>query len=598
MKVLKHTSKIMLTLLTFAACNVDPEYHSETSPGTFYDSPERVYQRVGMVLSSWATDEGGGGIRSSFAMLQEFTTDEICMPARGSHWLDGGYYTQIMFHSFTPTLSGLNGAWNGIGTLVANAWNVKEDLDTYVDFAATFPTDPNARAKILLQLDMVVASAYLRAIDFFGGYPIFRSNSDPVTAKATPQELFNFIDSLLTNAMDKLPARATVNTPVDGYATRGAAAAMKARLYFNAKAYTGTDKYGECAALCKEIIDGKYGPYELATDYRDIFGWGNETCTEIIWGAPSTNALFELDPGNYPHSLHYNAGRTLRNLRRDAYNGHCLTPSLDGDGKSYMAGRPEISGRPDEKNPDAYMLGCPFAKFEDTDVRKQQYVYQGGGKYKGMFMMGYQENCLGILEYKDSIINLVDQIAYMSRQGKADFKEGLIYGEENSGIRLMKFSPIPAEEDISLWYNPDVPVIRLTEIYYTLAECQLRGFGGNKSDAAANIKKVRDRYFVAGENGSDGADPNPVTASNLDDEGYRMLDEWMIEFIGEKRRRTDLVRWGKFTTEKWFDHKDEKHGYDPGGKLNYRNKFPIPEAALIANPLLEQNEGDWSGDQK
>lgn len=78
-----------------------------------------------------------------------------------------------------------------------------------------------------------------------------------------------------------------------------------------------------------------------------------------------------------------------------------------------------------------------------------------------------------------------------------------------------------------------------------------------------------------------GADPNPVTADNLDE--YRMLDEWMIEFLGEGRRRTDLIRWDKFVTESWWDHTP----------LNDKNKnlFPIPNSAISANNLIEQNPG-------
>ncbi len=45
-------------------------------------------------------------------------------------------------------------------------------------------------------------------------------------------------------------------------------------------------------------------------------------------------------------------------------------------------------------------------------------------------------------------------------------------------------------------HNPDVPIIRLAEIYYTLAECEMRA--GNKTEAAEWINKVRRRYFENG----------------------------------------------------------------------------------------------------
>ena len=72
-----------------------------------------------------------------------------------------------------------------------------------------------------------------------------------------------------------------------------------------------------------------------------------------------------------------------------------------------------------------------------------------------------------------------------------------------------------------------------------------------------------------------------MTADNLDE--YRMLDEWMIEFLGEGRRRTDLIRWDKFVTESWWDHtplNDKK-----------AETCPIPNSAISANNLIEQNPG-------
>lgn len=56
----------------------------------------------------------------------------------------------------------------------------------------------------------------------------------------------------------------------------------------------------------------------------------------------------------------------------------------------------------------------------------------------------------------------------------------------------------------------------------------------------------------------------------------------MIEFIGEAHRRTDLIRWGLFTSEEWWDKQPTP---------DTRNVFCIPSEAIYANPLLEQNPG-------
>lgn len=94
--------------------------------------------------------------------------------------------------------------------------------------------------------------------------------------------------------------------------------------------------------------------------------------------------------------------------------------------------------------------------------------------------------------------------------------------------------PVPDNIDKTIAFNPDYPVIRFAEIYYMLAECKYRS--GYKKEAANLFNEVRKRNF------ENKADPDPVTETNIDK--YRILDEWMVEFLGEQRRRTDLRRWG------------------------------------------------------
>ena len=105
-----------------------------------------------------------------------------------------------------------------------------------------------------------------------------------------------------------------------------------------------------------------------------------------------------------------------------------------------------------------------------------------------------------------------------------------------------------------------------------LAECKWRA--GEGAVAAQLINTVRKRNFT------NGIDPDPVPDKF---DVYRLADEWMTEFLGEGRRRTDLIRLGLFTTENWWTHK----------ATNDENKerFPIPSVDIQANPLLEQNPG-------
>jgi hypothetical protein len=186
--------------------------------------------------------------------------------------------------------------------------------------------------------------------------------------------------------------------------------------------------------------------------------------------------------------------------------------------------------------------------------------------------------CTGSREYRGQVITMVDQVAYFAKVGTEyasveDLPSTIATAEENSCVRVTKRSPRPNQDEKNRMYDPDVPIIRLAEIYYMLAECKMRA--GNTAEAAELINTVRKRYFAGG------VDPDPVTAENLDK--YRMLDEWLVEFLAEGRRRTDLVRWDAYVTEDWWDHNATNNAN--------LNRFPIHYSLIGANNLLEQNPG-------
>ncbi len=561
----------------FQSCSVEPVYYSQSVPELFFDTQQKVYQRMGRAFTHWAWCMASQQAQSNFSRLQELTTDEMLVPSRYNDWYDGGNYLRMYYHDFTPTTPGVYDAWRAFSMGIAQAWSAKEDIDQYVDFDALgFPE--GSRDAILMQLQTLSAFFYWFGLDMFGGVPLYTSTQGDIQPRATDVETFEFIDSLLTQAIPQLPKKTTLGAQETGAINQAAAALLKARLYFNAQSYIKKDMYSQCATLCQDIIDGKYGTYQLESEWTDIFGFENDLSTEIIWSVPSQNATSErsVSPGSY----HYNMRAYWDNGEIGSlWNGYCLVPSLDVEGKSYLYG----STNPSTKG--TYRLGSPFAKFHDQDVRKQLYAYEGNGKWRGMFYFGKMVNPItgnvcygGNRQFKptDTLV-IVDQIArIIPMQGsEADHgKEGARWGEENSGVRLAKFSPIPSNADKSLKGNPDIPVFRLAEAYYMLAECKLRA--NDKSGAASLINEVRQRYFT-------GSDPDPVTTANLDE--WRMLDEWMIEFIGEGRRRTDLVRWDKYTTESWWDHPAD------GPAKAHFNRFPIPVQVMGSNQLIEQNPG-------
>lgn len=558
---LKHIIAVTVGAAALCApsCDLDEKFYSEVTPDTFFTSPESTYAVLCRPFTHWKWYIG-----ADRWYLQELTTDEMVCPKRGSDWYNSGEYYRLHYHTWSPDDRFVVNTYDGTTGGISRALEAKSDLQG-VDYNAIGLNDA-VKADHINQLNAITAYFYMRGLDYFGGMPIYYSVDDDLCARSTARETYAHIETLLKDAIPALSKKTTLGASEDGYIKQAAAAALLAQLYFNAVAYIGEEHFDECAEICRDIIGGVYGTYELDKTWYGPHCFDNNTSPEVIWTVPSENSKVEWN-WYFKYFYHYSAYEYF-GIETAGYNGFMLTPSLDPQGRYYTQ----------------WKLGNPYQKFNDKDLRKKPYRYLGSRKYEGMFLVGDQTNpnnpsqqCLGQKEYSGKVINLVDQVARFSEVGTkynsvAELTSTMADGEENSGVRLVK-APQPNLDDKLLRWNPDCPVIRLSEIYYMLAECELRA--GDKKTAAGLINQVRGRNF------EDGADPNPVTADNLDE--YRMLDEWMIEFLGEGRRRTDLIRWDKFVTESWWDHTP----------LNDKNKnlFPIPNSAISANNLIEQNPG-------
>jgi hypothetical protein len=582
--------KIILTvaaLTIFGQCNVDPTYYSQVTDEVYESSAGMsdvaaqtgVWQTVAVPIDHYRSYMGNVPM-TYFPASNGLTSDEMVMPNRNGDWYDGGFYLSHWYHSWTPSSDGYwVYAYEQVMQGVVKCWDTYKRLEA-VDFDA-IGFEEGTKEWMLAQTETMIACLYLIGLDHFGGLSLYKNKdegtSEAVKPRATDVETFEFIEQTLKKTIPNLKKNGS--EAFNGFFTQGAAAALLARLYFNAKPYIGQNKDNECKEVCEKIKSGEYGTYAVEPDYRDVFGWNNEYSSEFMFGVSSSKSFREIHGGRLEYGSHYNTMVYLDNKEALSWNGYCLTPSLDIDGKNYRHVTGKLGG--------PFKLGCPYDKFEEDDVRKQNYVYYGGGKYEGMFLAGKLINPVtgtactadGTREYKaGDTIPMVDQIAQLcpDKNYPAGRFEGAMFAEENSGVRILKFSPVPNDADNSIRYNPDIPTIRYAEIEYMLAEIAFNQ--GDQTTAAELINAVRARYFIT-------SDPNPVTAANLDK--YRLADEWLIEFLCEGRRRTDLVRWGMFTTESWWDHPADGPGKE------YLNRFPIPQSAIDASKdtELKQNPG-------
>jgi len=149
-----------------------------------------------------------------------------------------------------------------------------------------------------------------------------------------------------------------------------------------------------------------------------------------------------------------------------------------------------------------------------------------------------------------------------------------------NGFSCAKFSNVRADgasSSDSKFVDMDVPFMRVAEAYLTFAEATMRANGGVSTQPVTDaINALRTRAHAKTE--------TSYTYSTI-------LDEWSREFALEGRRRSDLIRFGKFGgnsdyTWQW------KGGTINGTNFSSNfNVFPIPTKDLNSNPNLVQNPG-------
>lgn len=144
--------------------------------------------------------------------------------------------------------------------------------------------------------------------------------------------------------------------------------------------------------------------------------------------------------------------------------------------------------------------------------------------------------------------------------------------------------------------DTDFPFFRLAEIYLTYTEAVVRGGqGGDMATAVQYINDLRRRGYKTGVTGIT-VDENwlrataSVNGSTANVEFGNILNERCRELYWEATRRTDLIRFGLFTSGSytWTD----KGGIITGVGVDERyNLFPIPESDISVNANLKQNPG-------
>lgn len=220
-------------------------------------------------------DEGFGEYLRGYWYHQELTTDEAVIgwndqTVKNFHFQNWGstdVFIAAMYYRIFYQVS------------VCNEF-IRESADSKLDERGISGA---ARAEILQYREearFLRALSYYHALDLFGNVP-FVTENDPVGKFFPPQiqraDLFKYIENELLSVEKNL---SSVKGAEYGRAGQAASWTLLAKLYLNAKVYTGTEKYTECLTYCNKVLGAGY---TLEPEYANLFKADNHLSSEAIF---------------------------------------------------------------------------------------------------------------------------------------------------------------------------------------------------------------------------------------------------------------------------------------------------------------------------
>jgi len=550
-------------------------------------------------------DEGFSQFSRMLFNLNEITTDHAVVgwgdpglpDLHGMYWSSSNDFTEAMYYRLAQAVSFSN-------SFIKNASELSGDeVNVFI-----------AEARFLR------AYAYYNLLDLYGNVPLTTEISTELPTQSNRTELFNFIESELMEIESILLASNEY-----GRVDNVAAHALLSRLYLNAEAWTGQDRYADCVTYSQNVINSGYSlnmndangngtAYdELFMADNDVNGAQNEFIFTLNFDGMQSQTYGgttflvhaaiggSMNPGNFGVNGGWGGLRTTKNLvNQFAVDLDALNSSLGSQSDWGLVGSATPNGW---NGPDVEM-------FQTGPQEFSIYAELVSGELKFRFNEDWGNNFGdngndGTLESGGANIPIsagtyfivmdLGSGTYTISPFSSD-KRGMFYSDGQN----LEIESIPPFEDgyaVTKWTNidsngnqgsdssgdfvdTDIPLIRLAEIYLNYAEATLRGGGGDTNTAVSLINQIRERGF----GGSSG------TISSGDLTLDFILDERSRELYWEGLRRTDLIRYNRFTNSSylWPFKGNEPTGV---GVDEYRNLFPLPANVVAINSNLTQNEG-------
>ena len=496
-------------------------------------------------------DEGESGFYRTTFNLQELPTDE-CMWA----WQTDPDIPQITMMN-----------WNSSSVRVQWAYTrLTYDITLFNSYLSQVPED-DANRQYRAEVRFLRALHYWYMLDLFGKSPFkteFNITELPVEYSGT--QMYGWLDQELTDIENEMTATGTgVGAFNDsqnfGRADLGAVYLLHARLALNSAVYSDTvnaeTEYRKAIDYCNKIEQS--GAYSLSSKEKN----GNSGYAQLFMADNDQNAD-AMDEIIFP-------------IRQDGLRTRQYSGSLILIAGSRSAAMPNYGMKES--------WTCLFARKAMTQkffpsLSNVPLVPDGAETSDDQTKAAELD-----LQYGTSVQQLIDAagddrallysgcangVRTISTEAVTDFKNGL---------SLVKWTNMKSDntggQDLS-WPDTDIPLLRYAEVFLIRAEANWR-LGADATTVMNDINVLRQRANTRLFNAGD------ITEDNI-------RDEWCREFFMEGRRRSDLVRFGCFTGNKYVW--DWKGGTANGTTIDsHFDVYPIPADDIMNNTNLKQNPG-------
>lgn len=495
----RYINILMVALATMMTSCLTEDPRDQLYEEDIYNNANNIYINAVAVLYNYiggsADSEGLQGTCRGIYDYNTLTTDEAMIPIRGGDWYDGGLWTNMYQHKWSPNDLPLYNTWKYLYKVVVLSNKSLHIIDKY-----SHNLSEEQRVAYEAEVRALRALFYYYIMDMYGRVPIVTSYEQPQdeVVQSERSEVFRFIVNELQEVAELLPNERSnkmgnyygrITTPVANFLL--AKLALNAEIYCDDNWTDGVPRNGKeifftvdgeklnawqtCIKYCNKLAEVGY---RLEDDYSYNFSVHNENSNENIFTIPLDKNLYAAQFWYLFRSRHYNHGGALGGSSENGTSANISTVLANGYGT------------------------------DDVDARFEKNFYAGIVEVDG----------------KPVMMDNGQQLEYFPLELKLNLT-GSSY-VKTAGARMAKYEVDRTSHSDGRQPDNDIVLFRYADALLMKSEAKVR----NGEDGSLELNEVRGRVGM------------PYREATLEN----ILKERLLELVWEGWRRQDMVRFGVY----------------------------------------------------